>query len=279
MKFLKKINKFLSSPKTYYPNIYIFSYHALKAIHKFLIKLGIIKQKYSDKDMFNWSLYDLHYKGELIEEKKRYTINLSVGDYQIIDNKLTKINSQIKPLHPNHRFLYETIMQLNPASVFEMGCGAGMHLNNLQILAPQINFSGIDLLPKQITRLRRNYPFLNAIIKVADATTAPLPENFLPPADLAFTQAVIMHIHTGDLHLNALENLFKMSKKYVLLHESPKNHLFMDDIIYLCTQKRICWDNLFFYYRINEENKPSSIICSNEKLNYPILEDYNIFSN
>lgn len=279
MKILKKIYQFIASPKTNYPNIYIFSYHVLKAFHKLAIKAGLTKQKYLGKDMFNWSLYDLHYKGELIEDKKRYTMDLSATDYKMVDNKLTKINPEIKSLHTNHRLLYETILQLNPSSVFEMGCGTGMHLNNLQTLAPKITLSGSDLLPQQIIRLRKNYPFLNATIKVADATL-PLPENFLPLADLAFTQAVIMHIHTDDLHLKALENLFRMSKKYVLLYESTKNHPFMDDIKKLHAAKKIAWDNLYFYYRINEENnRPASIICSNEKLNYPVLADYNIFSN
>ncbi len=110
-----------------------------------------------------------------------------------------------------------------------MGCGTGMHLNNIQTLAPQITLSGIDLSPKQIIMLRRSYPFLNATIKVANATV-PLPENFLPQADLAFTQAVIMHIHTNDLHLVALANLFKIAKKYIILFESERKHKYINDI-------------------------------------------------
>lgn len=279
MKFIKKIIKFISNPKINYPNIYIFSYHALKAVHKALIKLKITKKTYLDKDMFNWSLYNLHYKGELIEAKKEYTINLQNNDFIFKNSKLIKNNTSIKPLHNNHRLLYETILQLNPSSVFEMGCGTGMHLNNMQTLAPQIILSGIDLLPKQIIMLHQSYPFSNATVKVADATI-PLSENFLPQADLAFTQAVIMHIHTGNAHLMALENLFKMSRKYVLLFDSAKNHPFMEDIKKLHADKKIAWDNIYFYYRINEENNiPISIICSNEKLNYPILDDYNIFFN
>mgnify|MGYP001578254926 FL=1 len=97
--------------------------------------------------------------------------------------------------------------------------------------------------------------------------------------DVAFPQAVIMHIHTGDAHLIALENLFKMAKKYVILYESMKNHPFLDDIKKLHLEKRISWNNIFFYYRINEENSlPSSMICSSVKLPYLELTDYIVFS-
>ena len=64
--------------------------------------------------------------------------------------------------------------------------------------------------------------------------------------DAAFTQAVIMHIHTGESHLVAMENLFKMAKKYVILYESMKNHHFLNDIKNSIQKKRISWDNIFF---------------------------------
>ena len=114
--------------------------------------------------------------------------------------------------------------------------------------------------------------------KQADATVswAKLPFEV---CDAVFTQAVIMHIHTGDAHLIALENLFKMARKYVILYESMKNHPFLDDIKKLHLEKRISWDNIFFYYRHNEEiNAPMGLICSSTPLNYPELKDYNIFS-
>ena len=245
-----------------------------------MLKFGFIKNDGRlKKDTFNWTLYNLHYKGELKESSKILTQSLKSGDYQFRNSILTKTNEKMKPLHPNHRFLYETILQLNPSSIFEMGCGNGMHLHNLQILLPSALLSGIDLSNKQIKFLRQSYPDLKAEIKQADATI-PFPPDFLPQADLAFTQAVIMHIHTGDLHLIALENLFKMAKKYVLLFESAKNHNFMDDIKFLKESGRIGWDKLFFHYRINEEIKtPASIICSREQLNYPVLNNYNIYFN
>jgi len=56
-----------------------------------------------------------------------------------------------------------------------------------------------------------------------------------------------------------------------------KNHSIMDDIKKLHEKKLISWQNLYFYYRINEETKlPHIMICSNEPLSYNPLKDYNI---
>ena len=280
MKLFKKIIKFVAHPKDNYPNIYIFGYHVLKAFYKTILKFGFIKDDGTlKKDMFNWTLYNLHYKGELKEARKNYTLTLKLGDYQFHNSQLIKSNENIKPLHSSHHLLYETIMQLNPQSVFEMGCGTGMHLRNIQTLLPQARICGVDLSSQQLNGLKKTYPQIADKAKQADATT---PWTKLPfeICDVAFTQAVIMHIHTGDAHLMALENLFKMARKYVILYESMKNHPFLDDIKKLHSTKKISWDNIFFYYRINEENGlPTSMICSNTSLPYLELTDYNIFSS
>ncbi len=278
MKLFKKIIKFIKHPKDNYPNFYIFSYHLLKAFHKAILKFGFIKDTGKlKKDMFNWTLYNLHYKGELKEARKNYTLALNPADYEFNNSKLIKVNKKIKLLHPSHRFLYETILQLNPESVFEMGCGTGVHLHNLQTLLPKARICGIDLSHQQLNGLKKTYPQMADSAKQADATIGWTKLPF-EACDLAFTQAVIMHIHTGDAHLVALENLFKMSKKYVILYESMKNHHFVDDIKKLHSKKRISWDNIFFYYRINQENGlPTSMICSKTELPYLELTDYNIF--
>lgn len=280
MNLLKKIIKFTAHPKDNYPNIYIFGYHILKAFHKIILKFGLIKDDGSlKKDMFNWTLYNLHYKGELKEAKKNYTMALKFGDYKFHNSQLIKNNKNTKPLHSSHHLLYETILQLNPQSVFEMGCGTGMHLHNVQMLLPQARICGIDISNQQLNDLRKTYPEIANNAKQVDATVCwtKLPFEI---CDTAFTQAVIMHIHTGDAHLVALENLFKMARKYVILYESMKNHPFLNDIKKLHSEKKIAWNNIFFYYRINEENGlPTSMICSNTKLPYPELTDYNIFSS
>lgn len=84
-----------------------------------------------DKDDFNWSLYHVHYRGEQEINAKHYTTTLSPADYRFSGGELVRVNKAILPLHPVWQLLYETVLQLRPESVFELGVGNGMHLNNL----------------------------------------------------------------------------------------------------------------------------------------------------
>jgi len=274
----QKVKKFITHRDEYYPNIEIFSYHFLKTIRKIFIKLHLINKKDNEKDMFDWTLYHLHYLGELKKVSKYYTQSLKTNDYVFKNNVLIKNNFNIKPLHESHRFLYETVLQLNPGSVFEKGCGTGMHLHNLSVLLPNKEVCGVDLSHEQLKSLGKTYPDLSHKVKQADAT---IPFTSLPfeQCDLGYTQAVIMHIRTDDLHLTALENLFKMSKKYVVLMEAMKNHDYVNDIKKLHMEGKIKWSNIFFYYRINEDTKkPMGIICSSTPLQYPELKDVKVFT-
>lgn len=273
---MSKIIKFITNREEYYPNVYIFAYHLLKFFHKALISLKIMKPPRNKKDMFNWSLYHLHFKGELKVGSKKLTQSLKDGDYVFTDGKLLQKNRSIKPLHSGHKLLYETILQLHPSSVFEMGCGTGVHLHNLGILLPKATVCGIDLSERQLKGLKKDYPHLENA-KQTDATIPFIVKPF-DVCDIAFTQAVIMHIHTDNLYLIALENLFLMSKKYVILMEGIRSRNYMDDIQKLFDQGKIKWEKIFFYYRINEETgQANGIICSNTVLDYPELKDYGIF--
>ncbi len=145
-------------------------------------------------DDFDWKLYNLHYRGELEEVSKIYTQILQVYDYIFKDGHLSKNNEKVLPLHPNYRLLYETMLQLGPQSVFEVGCGGGDHLSNLNILSPDIKLFGSDLSKEQLDFLIERHPELKAEIKQYDSTL-PLPYN-QEKVDIAFSQAVLMHIKT-----------------------------------------------------------------------------------
>ncbi|MFA6365076.1 MAG: class I SAM-dependent methyltransferase [Candidatus Paceibacterota bacterium] len=225
------------------------------------------------KDDFNWSLYNLHYRDEMKIASKMSTLNLGAKDYAFEGGRLIQVNKNILPLHQNAQLLYETILQLNPESVFELGIGNGIHLNNLKTLSEKMSVSGIDRSEDQIKYLHETYPKLNASIRHYDATK-PFDETF-PKVDVAYTQAVIMHIKTGTTHLIALANLFNISKKQVVLMENWKSHNFMKDVRYLFNKKLISWENLYIYYRVSKENPDTRImICSQYPLEYAVLEDY-----
>lgn len=244
--------------------------------YRVLRKLGMTPVcKRETQDDFDWGVYPSHYQSELAEIQKSHTLKLSSRDYVFSNGNLI-LERNILPLHPNHRLLYETILQLQPKSVMEIGCGGGDHLYNLMILLPQIELHGCDLSPEQLSALRRRSPDLKADIRVWDIS---LPHSaLLPVVDLCYTQAVIMHIKTGNGHLLALANLFKIATKHVVLMENWMSHDFLSDIQMLYDKKMIPWLDLFCYYRSSPElnNSPHLMVISAHRLDYEPLTDYRL---
>ena len=105
----------------------------------------------------------------------------------------------------------------------------------------------------------------------------PYPFSY-PIHDIAFTQAVIMHLKVGNSHLIALSNMFRYATKQLLLMENWTAHDFLDDIKFLFSKNMIPWKNIYFYYRVSIEfNKPHLMIISSVPLKkYPVLTDYSI---
>jgi SAM-dependent methyltransferase len=225
-------------------------------------------------DDFDWDEYNSVYRVEVHENEKSYTGQIASGDFAFA-NGVLMTSRDVRPLHPNHRLLYETILQLRPATVLEVGCGGGDHLHNLQILAPHMRLQGVDRDVKQLAFLKERHPDLGADISLADATL-----HFpvaLGRVDLAFSQAVIMHLHDGNGHRVALTNMFRSARKHVVLMENWRRHAYVDDLRDLHRRGIITWPELYFYYRESPEfRRPHILIASNEVLDYPILEDFAI---
>jgi len=240
------------------------------------LKRQIDKLKGITRDDFDWKLYNILYRGEMIDIAKEHTQILKEGDYTFKDNKLAKSKEELLPLHPNHRLLYETILQLNPRSVLELGCGGGDHLHNIGLLVNNTKLYGVDLSDEQLALLRERHPNLNAVINQYDCTL-PFPSTF-PQVDIAYTQAVIMHIQTGNGHMIALSNLFRVAVKQVVLMENWRKHEFVEDIKKLHALKVIPWQEVYFYYRDSEEyKKPHLMIVSSVPLQqYKQLTDFAI---
>lgn len=231
-------------------------------------------------DDFDWKLYNQHYQGELEDIAKQYTLLLKEDDY-LFKNHQLHLKSNILPLHPNHRLLYESIMLCNPESAIEIGCGGGDHLMNIHTLNSNIVLYGWDVSEQQLQWLKKRHKNHPAKIEVHDITKD-LPNNY-PRVDVGYTQAVIMHIQTDNNYLTALRNLFFLASKQIILMENWKRHDFYEAIKKLHHEKKIPWDEIFFYYRISEEyKKPHIMIVSS----YPIsdsktfipLEDYSLLT-
>lgn len=225
------------------------------------------------QDDFDWNLYNSHYQWELDGIQKVHTLRLAHKDYNFNDNTLV-LDKDILPLHPNHRLLYETILQLSPMKVFEVGCGGGDHLHNLSILSSDIHLYGCDLSEKQIDFLKVRNPELRADIQQFDIT---LPfSSLLPSVDIAYTQAVIMHLKTANNHLVALSNLFKLAQNQVVLMENWSCHNFMADVNFLFDRGMIPWKSIYFYIRRSPElnNQPHLMVVSSSQLDLEELLDY-----
>lgn len=246
---------------------------------KYYVLRKVIRLFSRSQDDFHWNIYTDYYRGEMEQLAKEHTLLLQPADYVFRGQHLEKSKQSIKPLHPNWIALYETILQLQPQAVVEAGCGNGMHLHNLQVLLPGITVTGLDRSAGQLEYLKELNPGLAGSIKNFDLTQS-LPQDLVSSADVCYSQAVIMHIKTDDLHMQALANMFSIATKQVVLMENWKHHHFMDDILNLYSRKLIPWKQVYLYYRVSQElQKPHIMVCSSVPLDYPVLDNYDTLRN
>jgi SAM-dependent methyltransferase len=224
-------------------------------------------------DEFDWRSYTQEYRAQLADIEKIHTLKISEVDHTFDEQGVLRIDPTRLPLHPNHRLLYETILQLRPESVVELGCGAGDHLANIATLAPKIELHGLDRSAGQLALLGERSPGLMADLREFDGTL-PFSES-LPRVDLAYTQAVLMHIQTGNGHLVAMASLFRMARRQVLLMENWRKHAFVRDLRMLFEYQMIPWNELHLYFRRAPEwcDRPHLLVASSSPLPYEPLDD------
>lgn len=189
--------------------------------------------------------------------------------YSIVKGKII-LDPSLLSLNPNHKLLYETIYDLKPGSLLEVGFGCGDHLSNIQKILPETEINGCDLLESQRRFLLARHPKLktNANLFVHDITL--FPPNI--KVDLVYTQAVIMHIQRNNCHLNALRNMFHASKKYIVLMENWSEHKFYNDITKISREPGFPWENIYLY--VNDDGKQILMVISNT-----VLEGYRELHN
>jgi SAM-dependent methyltransferase len=246
---------------------------------KFSRTFGAIKSRlqrlHGSTDDYDWIVYPAEYKAQLSEISRIHTLKLYPGDYSFANGQLVRTR-EVQPLHPNHRLLYETVLQLRPVSVMEIGCGAGDHLYNLMVLSPKTKLFGCDLSAEQIKFARSRSPDLSADLRTGDITNT-VTVRTLHKADVCFTQAVVMHIRSRRRYLCALQNLFSLARNQVILMENWSRHDFMVDIKSLHERRLLAWRDVHFYYRVAPEyGRPHLMVVSAERLSYPVLSEYDV---
>jgi SAM-dependent methyltransferase len=224
-------------------------------------------------DDFDWRTYNDTYRRQIAEMEQSLTSRLAPGDARL-EGDVLRLRDGLPPLHPNHRVLYETVMLLEPDGVIEAGCGGGDHLHNLSTLLPDVDLRGLDRSAEQLAFAQERNPELVDRVRHADLTL-PLPTS-IEPADVAYTQAVVMHIKTGNGHRVALTNLFRLARRQVVLMENWGEHDFMADIQALYRLDVLGWEDLHLYVRRSPEmgDAPHIMVASRVPLDWEPLEDY-----
>lgn len=197
--------------------------------------------------------------------------NARVDDRVYYDHDTAELKVGDADVHPNHHSVYEIVGKLGVDSVFEVGCGGGDHLRNLQLLYPEVSVRGGDRSTQQLNFLKQRNP------EVAEHTmqqdiTMPFSSQW-PKAELVYSQAVIMHIKTAVSHLNALANMFKLAEKHVVLMENYGCHPFVDDVSRLHEGGHIDWKDVHFHVH-HHQGRPYCLVVSKEPCSLPSLVDY-----
>lgn len=190
-------------------------------------RVGRLYSRLQFWDDFDWTTYTSDYS-EMLEMKLDllHTQQLRTANWHLENGKIA-LGLGEKPIHVNHRLLYEMIVKLAPAKAIEFGCGGGDHLSNIRQLLPECTLIGIDQSSSQLELLRARNPELlhqDVGLRVADLTLPNSVADLSRWADLAYSQAVLMHIHGRGRPARFVSNLVYASRRYVLLIENSLRH-------------------------------------------------------
>ena len=235
---------------------------------KLLERVFYKNRKFYDDD-FDWE----NYTSDSYERRLKTDIESE------FDTSIDPQNARIDPeygsvvltgqtLHPNSQLILDAVVQLAPASVHEVGCGGGDHIANVKRIFPDIRVTGGDRSMGQLKLALSRHAALKGSLGVQDITM-PGSKDW-PEADLVYSQAVIMHIHTAVSHLVALSNMVRMARKYVLMVENPQCHNFVEDVRGLYEGGQLAWDSLHMYL-FRGSTGAKAVLLSREELDLPVL--------
>ena len=194
-------------------------------------------------DEFEWDSYNTHYRAEIAWNNRFFTENISVIDFKFIQGKIY-ILGDCKPLNLTWRCVYETIYNLPSVMSFAEICvGGGRFIANLQtILGERISFSAYDLSEKQLLFFKEQYPdaYSKTNVGVLDLTKNCIPEAEKP--DVVLVSTVLMHIQRPQAYQQALHNLLRSGRKYIVLMDNWSSHDYFFDLV-----AKAGVENLFYY--------------------------------
>lgn len=172
-------------------------------------------------DEYIWQNYTKEYSAQLQDVK-----NINRHDFFISAIQTDAFNKEIisfgDNLHPNWCEIYAAAYRLKPKSILEIGCGGCYHLHNLDLLLPDAEIHGVDLLQSQLDFGKQFSELPEEIannLRVMDFTKERPDRQY----EFVFTQAVVMHLST-DNAVKFMNNMKAVSSKYLFLMEGVANH-------------------------------------------------------
>ena len=172
------------------------------------------------KDDYSWDRYTKEYLWEIDHGQNQHGLTFRVQRSRIVNGKLLFDD----PVHENWKEIYHQVNRLQPASVFECGCGGCYHLYNIRTLMPHVEVNGCDLLQSQIQTAGGEKLQIPADILartlVADFTDPATPAAIGRRFDFVYTQAVIMHL-SHDKAFQFIKNMMALSTRHILMIEAP----------------------------------------------------------
>lgn len=221
------------------------------------------KQRKFYGDDFDWDNYTEDSYARRTDEVGQTNTQFAHNGHLSFDAATGVVHTQDPPAHPNVLTILEAIGQLQPSSVHEVGCGGGDHLANAAGLYPEISFSGGDRSSSQLAFAQSRHGFAEGQTFLQDLTM-PFSRHW-PKADLVYSQAVIMHIHTAVSHFVALTNMVNIANEYVLLMENQQCHNFVQDVVGLRDGGHFNWDTCHIYL-FDGSHGPKAMLLSRQEL-------------
>lgn len=126
--------------------------------------------------------------------------------------------------HPHRAYLVETIADLNPASVLEIGCNCGPNLRMLARKLPDCRLTGIDINNEAVEKgnewLRiEGIPNIHLMVGRADDLSTFSDDSF----DVVFTDALLIYIGPDKIN-SVIREMVRVTRKKIVLFEWQKNN-------------------------------------------------------
>jgi len=225
-------------------------------------------RKFYDDD-FDWDNYtaDSYARRLKSDIESQFTTHLDPAKASI-DAAAGRVTLEGQSVHPNTHLILETVARLSPASVHEVGCGGGDHIGNVGRLFPDVAISGGDRSIEQLRFALQRHPELDGRVGIQDLT---MPySSAWARADLVYSQAVIMHLHTAVSHFVAMVNIITQAESAVLFVENLQCRNLVSDLSDLHAGGHLPWEDLHIH-RVDGSTGARGVIASRAALDLPVL--------